>query len=792
MRPQQHILLVILTILSALLLTVDGGAAYAQYTKRQHSIDEKDYILLITSYAHDSKQVSEFIEQFETANYDAIFPLEVKIESLGIISLDDCNDWHDDLLTILRRQNTKYLKAAIIIGQEAWTTYIGLGDKRPNIPFFGTNISVMGLEIPDTLQNPADWEPMSISNKQKIEEIGYGGAFFYNFDIAANVKLIRQMYPKTQNIALLTDNTYGGVSIHANFRKVMHKEFGDLNTIHIDGRKMAVQDIQKAITQLPPNTALLLGTWRVDSKGTFFTAKTLSELVESRPDLPIFTLTGIGMRDIAIAGILPEFNTLLDNFLSRIYYNIEHDIKEPLIMETPNMLNVNMGNFRKMKLNPKKLLPYDYKIVDTESEKVRRYKRFLWIIGIISTAMLMMLVYAVGMTRKTRQQNKLLNRQAIELQKAKEQAEVSDKLKSAFLANISHEIRTPLNAIEGFSSLIRQSDSIDHVKEYLHYVTENTDKLLRLLTLIIDFAKVDSGIIEFNHTEIDMQELFHKIKERYTSKMSAETRLECNVPYACTINFDQEKIEQIIYVLLDNAIKFTRSGLITTGFFATKTGIKLYVTDTGIGIQQNNIPKIFDKFEKLGSFAEGTGIGLALVKILVDKAGGNIQIVSRPEAGSRFIVELPCTVTTPDGTDLAEYDRTEELMNPETLIVDKQLEKPLKILAAEDSDTNFTLLKTILKSHHFTHVYNGKEAVKALQNDWYDIVLMDIKMPGMDGLAATIEIRKFDLSTPIIAVTSFDYDEFKSQAEEAGCDYFIQKPFTRSKLYTAILGLINR
>ena len=92
MRPQQHILLVILTILSALLLTVDGGAAYAQYTKRQHSIDEKDYILLITSYAHDSKQVSEFIEQFETANYDAIFPLEVKIESLGIISLDDCNN----------------------------------------------------------------------------------------------------------------------------------------------------------------------------------------------------------------------------------------------------------------------------------------------------------------------------------------------------------------------------------------------------------------------------------------------------------------------------------------------------------------------------------------------------------------------------------------------------------------------------------------------------------------------------------------------------------------------------
>ncbi|MBQ5575442.1 MAG: leucine-rich repeat protein, partial [Bacteroidales bacterium] len=711
MRPQQHILLVILTILSALLLTVDGGAAYAQSTKRQHSLDEKDYILLITSYAHDSRQVSEFIEQFETANYDAIFPLEVKIESLGIISLDDCNNWRDDLLTILRRQNRKYHKATIIIGQEAWATYMGLDDKRPDVPFFGTSISEMGLEIPDTLLSPADWEPLSISNRQKIEEIGYGGAFFYNFDIAANVKLIRQMYPKTQNIALLTDNTYGGVSIHANFRKVMHEEFGDLNTIHIDGRKMAVQDIQKAITQLPPNTALLLGTWRVDSKGTFFTAKTLSELVESRPDLPIFTLTGIGMRDIAIAGILPEFNTPLDNFLSRVYYNIEHDIKGPLIMETPNMLNVNMGNFRKMKLNPKKLLPYDYKIVDTESEKVRRYKRFLWIIGIISTAMLMMLVYAVGMTQKTRQQNKQLNRQAIELQKAKEQAEVSDKLKSAFLANISHEIRTPLNAIEGFSSLIRQSDSIENAKEYLNYITDNTDKLLRLLTLIVDFAKVDSGIIEFNIREIDMQALFQKIKERFTPKMPSGIRLECYTPYDCTIDYDPEKIEQILSILLDNAIKFTRSGLITTGFFATSTGIKIYVTDTGIGILQNNISKIFDKFEKLGSLSEGTGIGLALVKTLVDKSDGNIQIVSRPEAGSRFIVELPCTVHTTEN-DIAKYDRTAELLDADTLIVDKQLENPLKILVAEDNNTNFTLLKSILKIHNITRVYNGAGVIR--------------------------------------------------------------------------------
>ena len=790
MRPQQHILLAILTILSALLLTVDGGAAYAQSTKRQHSLDEKDYILLITSYAHDSKQVVDFMQEFDDANNNDAFNLEVKIESLGIVTLDNCNDWHDNMVTIIRRQNLQYLKGVVIIGQEAWATYASLGDKRPDVPYFVTRVSEAGVTIPTEIENTTTWEPMSVCNQNIIKEIGYGSAFFHNYDVEANVNFIKKFYPQTQNIALLTDNTYGGIVIHAQFRKVMHEQFGNLKAIPIDGRKMSIREIQEAISKLPPNTALLLGSWRVDNKGTFFAGKLLEELVNSRHDLPVFSLTGIGLRDIAIAGITPNYETPLDSFLDNVFRTVNEGKKDVVVNYIPNELNVNMGNFRKMRLN-KKLLPYDYKIVDTESEKVRKYRRYLWMIGVFSTAMLMMLIYAVGMTQKTRQQNKQLNRQAIELKKAKEQAEVSDKLKSAFLANISHEIRTPLNAIDGFSSLIRQSSSIENAKEYLNYITDNTDKLLRLLTLIVDFAKVDSGIIEFNIREIDMQALFQKIKERFTPKMPSGIRLECYTPYDCTIDYDPEKIEQILSILLDNAIKFTRSGLITTGFFATNTGIKIYVTDTGIGILQNNISKIFDKFEKLGSLSEGTGIGLALVKTLVDKSDGNIQIVSRPEAGSRFIVELPCTVHTTEN-DIAKYDRTAELLDADTLIVDKQLENPLKILVAEDNNTNFTLLKSILKIHNITRVYNGADAVKALQNDWYDIVLMDLKMPEMDGIAATSAIRKFDLSTPIIAVTSFSQEEYKDKATSVGCDYFIEKPFTRSKLYTAILGLMNR
>ena len=789
MRARKYILR-LFVVLVCLMLPVRGSMSYAQNVHSHKSIDEKDYILLITSYAHDSRQVSEFMAKFEAVNFENTYNLEIKIESLGIISLDDISNWKKNLLTILNRQNQKYLKAILLIGQEAWATYLGLGDRRPNIPFFGTSISDNGIDIPENLDSPATWEPQSISNRQKVETIGYGGAIYYNFDVAANIKLIKHFFPHTQNIALLTDNTYGGVSLHANFQKVMREQFPDIDPMLIDGRQMATRDIEKTISQLPRETVLLLGTWRVDHKGTFFTERILSDFVDSRPDMPVFSLSGLGMRDVAIAGVLPNFNTSPEDFLTAVFSQIVKKTKDTLFMEIPNELNVNMGNFRKMKLN-KSLLPSDYKVVDTESEQVRQYKRYLWLGGLGSTLILMMLVYSVGMTRKFRRQNLQLNQQAIELKAAKEQAEISDKLKSKFLANISHEIRTPLNAIDGFSRLVNQTGSIENIKEYLKYITDNTDKLLKILTLIVDIAKADSGIIEFDMTDIDLKTTFKQIRQRYKKRIPTTIHFECQTPYDVTIKYDVDKLEQIITILLDNAIKFTRHGTINFGYFATENGIKIYVTDTGIGIQQKNIPKIFDKFEKLGSSSEGTGIGLALIKTLVEKSGGNIKIVSRPEAGSRFIVELPCERST-SITNLKDYDKTEELLDEETLLVDKQLENPLKILVAEDDPTNFSIIKTILKTHSITHVADGMSAVKAIQNDWFDIILMDIKMPLMDGITATSNIRKFDLSTPIIAVTAFSTDQYMKQAEKAGCDFFIEKPFTRSKLYSAILKLMRK
>ncbi len=772
------------------MLITECQTLHAQTDSTQQAIDEKDYVLLITSYAHDSKQVTEFMQEYETWTSGDTIKLEIQIESMGVLSLDNCNEWRDKIRTIIKRQDLKYLKAIILIGQEAWASYLSLGDYIPKVPFYGTRVSKMGLEIPENIQNPTTWEPMSVSNSKLVENIGFGGATYYDFDIKANIELIMSLFPDTKHIAVLTDNSYGGLSIHANFRKVMHEHFGEIDAITIDGRKLSIRQIQHTITRLPDKTALLLGTWRVDNRGAFFTDRLLGELLSPRRDIPTFSLTGLGMRDVAIAGIYPDYREPLSTSFATAFKQIYTGEKQIEFVSIHNELTVNMGNMRKMGITPTQL-PGVYKIIDNESEKVIRYRRYLIIVGVLSTVILLTLIYTIILTFKMKKQNEKLNQQANELKIAKEQAEISDKLKSAFLANISHEFRTPLNAITGFTRLLNQTNSVENIKEYLKYITDSTDKLLRLMTMIVDFAKIDTGIIDFEMVETDVASIFRKIQDKFAPKIPKEIQFDCYIPYECKITYDPEKLEQIVSIFLDNAIKFTRSGRITIGFFATPKSIKTYVTDTGIGIQDTYIPKIFDRFEKLDKFSEGTGIGLALVKTLIDKSNGDIKIVSRPDVGSRFIAEIPCQVISPTA-DLKKYDKTAELLDADSLIVDKQLEQPLKILVAEDNTNNYKIIESILRTHNITRATTGTEAVKAVQNDWYDIVLMDIKMPEMDGITATKEIRKFDLSTPIIAVSAYEQDIYKPKAETAGCDCFIEKPFTRNKLYTAILGIMNK
>ena len=357
---------------------------------------------------------------------------------------------------------------------------------------------------------------------------------------------------------------------------------------------------------------------------------------------------------------------------------------------------------------------------------------------------------------------------------AKNKAEVSDRLKSAFLANMSHEIRTPLNAIVGFSNLIAETEDPDERREYVAIVQENNELLLKLISDILDLSKIEAGTLEFNDVEFDVNQMCQEIVRSLSLKVldkPVELRFGDHLP-ECRLVGDKTRITQVLINFINNALKFTREGSVTLGY-RCDDGMMLtfYVEDTGTGIPEQEQESVFERFVKLNSFVQGTGLGLAISKSIVEQMGGRIGLNSEPGKGSCFWFTHPYIRTRSVSAGVAS---DAEMRQPGV----SEGKMPV-VLVAEDTDSNFLLVSLILKKgYEVLRAHNGAEAVRMCREFAPDVVLMDMKMPVMDGLEATRQIREAGSSVPIIAVTAYAYDSDRAKALDVGCDDYIAKPLT--------------
>lgn len=370
-----------------------------------------------------------------------------------------------------------------------------------------------------------------------------------------------------------------------------------------------------------------------------------------------------------------------------------------------------------------------------------------------------------------------------ELQLAKEKAEQSDKLKSAFLANMSHEIRTPLNAIVGFSELLQSSDDKKEQAEFIHIINQNNELLLRLIGDILDLSKIESGLIELKPEKFDLSSVFNEVFA--TSKVrctNPDIEFKCVNPYSkCIVYLDKNRLLQIGINFVTNAIKYTIKGHITIGYEYKNQGIRIYVEDTGIGIAKEKQHLLFHRFEKLDDFAQGTGLGLAICKAIVTAKKGEIGFHSEEGKGSTFWAWVPCKVETSD--ELEELDtHIITTDSPSKLQICHKKNKSLSILVAEDIDSNYMLIQAILCHCKLTRAVNGKQAVELAAQQRFDVILMDMRMPVMNGLEAVSAIREFDKEIQIIALTANVFDSDKDEALKVGCNGFITKPLNKQKL----------
>lgn len=419
-----------------------------------------------------------------------------------------------------------------------------------------------------------------------------------------------------------------------------------------------------------------------------------------------------------------------------------------------------------------------------------------------------------GFRRNVTSWKKMVN----ELSEAKERAERSDKLKSAFLANISHEIRTPLNAIIGFSNLLTNTDKKEEIAEYQRIIVTNSDLLLRLINDILDLSKIEAGFIDRQLSEFDLSVYFDELYGSVRQAMAnPSVKLVCDNPYeSCLVRMDANRLAQVVLNYATNAIKCTYRGEIRMGYRRQGEGIYFYVSDTGIGIPDKDKPRLYRRFEKLNEFAQGTGLGLAICKVVTEASGGRVGFESEEGVGSTFWSWVPCEImrvcgeAEAGGQEAAQLDAgldngldagegTENLSastdepspaDPDSEPSSDGYTDKKTILVVEDIESNYHLMSVLLGNlgYRFTRAADGVEAVEKVLSEHFDLVLMDIKMPRLGGLEATREIRKTNREVPIIALTAHAFNSDKEAAIAAGCNGFLVKPIDRN----ALAGTLRR
>lgn len=358
-------------------------------------------------------------------------------------------------------------------------------------------------------------------------------------------------------------------------------------------------------------------------------------------------------------------------------------------------------------------------------------------------------------------------------------AEKASRMKSLFLANMSHEIRTPLNAIEGFSRIIAETDSSEERMKFLEIIESNNNRLMSLINEILDLSRVESGEIVIKKAPVNLENLSKSIKQLFKFRCPDTVKLECNTPtMPITMQTDENRLTQVLSNLISNALKHTPKGQITFGYKMEDDGqqIVFFVQDTGSGISPEFIDHIFETYASQDAERQkGYGLGLALCKIIVEKMGGHISVQSTLGEGSTFTFILPFHGSI---GGMSTSNRT--TTSVKTLRVSNRPEESdmKTILVAEDEESNFELVRIVLqKRYRLLRARNGIEAVTMNEDEHPDLILMDIRMPEMNGLDATRIIKEVNHSTPIVALSAYAFDENIREALAAGCDEFMAKPF---------------
>ena len=609
-------------------------------------------VLIISSYNPDARQTSgniyDFMEEFERLGGKA----PIALENMNCKSFSESPQWKSKMAEILDKYEGKRAPVLLVlIGQEAWAAYLSQADSiRGKFPVLTSLASRNAIILPDDSVNLKTWMPGAVDFFNDFTDSSVKAGFVYEYDVEANINLIKHLYPNTKNIAFVSDNSYGGVSLQAHVVAEM-KKHPELNLILLDGRTNTIYTISDKLHELPPNTALLMGTWRVDMYDGYFMRNATYTMMEAAGDVPTFSISSVGIGYWAIGGVTPSYRPLGKDMAYqavRLLQGADSDRIEVEVIPNKVMMDSKIVKEKRLDLS---FIHQPIEMVNENPSFYEQYKYHIWTVATILVVLSAGLFVSLYFYYHTKKQKDELQESESALRDAKDRAEESSRLKSAFLANMSHEIRTPLNAIVGFSDVLASGGSSeDEQQGYVDIIKTNSDLLLRLINDILDVSRLEADRVTFTFEECDVVPLCQRVLASVSQARKSENEFifECDRE-SMDMRTDTQRLQQVIINLLSNADKFTRNGKITLGLKVDeKQREALFsVSDTGTGIPLEKQKLVFERFEKLNEYVQGTGLGLSICKLTVEKWGGEIWVDPGYTDGARFVFTHPLDIEQP-------------------------------------------------------------------------------------------------------------------------------------------------
>lgn len=626
-------------------------------------------ILLISSYVADYSYIRTAIDGFESTYEQLHGKYSISIESLDCNNLNQMVEWQKKMDNVLSKHPNP--RAVVLLGSQACITFFSqTADKWKKIPVY----CIMSQRYVSTLE--ASTGIKSVSEKdikeRGVKDLYYlikgfnvRSAVFYEYGIQEDFYLMEKFFPKYSNVAILTDNSYEGLTYLRQVKDYLRKH-PNINYHSIDGRFYNMKEAVAEYKKLPPNSIVLLCIWTYDRNNTIFMNNAMNTFTKTNPDVPIFSLTSSGIGSCAIGGYVPLYRDYENgaDLARRIHRELE--MGENIAVDIHSLDKVY--KFDEIELQRfgigKELLPKGSIIINQKPSTIDLLHRYKWqliafvsIFFLLTVGLIISLVYSAHikkLTENIEKQNDMLKKERDQLEYsqyqlriAKERAEEANRMKTNFVSNMSHEIRTPLNAITGFSNLLADSVSDNQeLKEYVKIITDNSDMLLRLINDILDISRLESGKSQFFYETVDIVPYCKGVINTIAQSVEqgVELKFKCEESRV-VVKTDVTRLQQVLINLMNNAVKYTHQGFIELWIEkrVKDNELRIVVSDTGVGIPKDKQDIIFERFEKVNEYIQGTGLGLSICQMTLDKMGGKIQVDHEYTQGARFVCTIPLT-----------------------------------------------------------------------------------------------------------------------------------------------------